>query len=131
MSAVYVDASALVKLVIREAETSTLEGWLSGKSVVSSTIATVEVTRGVRRSGADGGGRMRDVLDRIITIACDGEVLSVAAALEPAGLRTLDALHLASALRLGPELDSFVTYDRRQSEAAVLAGLAVESPGTP
>lgn len=61
-------------------------------------------------------------------LAVDDEILSIAASLEPPQMRTLDAIHVATALRLAEELDTFVTYDDRQAKAATEAGLAVRSP---
>lgn len=62
-------------------------------------------------------------------IGFDAQIRAAAAALEPGTLRTLDAIHLATALALGEELDAVVTYDRRMTEAAKATGLAVAAPG--
>jgi uncharacterized protein len=131
VSSVYADASALIKLVVREAESTELERWLVGRSVISSAISRVEVARGVRRSGAGGGERVRRVMERITLVACHDEVLARAEGLGPATLRSLDAIHLASALLVMEELQAFVTYDGRLADAAAATGLAVEAPGTP
>jgi predicted nucleic acid-binding protein len=137
---VYIDASALVKLVIAEAESGALVAWMAGRDLVSSAIAGVEVRRavGVARAtdaaaAAPTAARslqrsIEDVLGRVTLITIEDRVLTRAAELEPPTLRTIDALHLATALTLrGPE--GFVTYDRRLADAARTARLPVFSPG--
>lgn len=127
----YLDSSALVKLVVREAGTDALRAWLEGRpEVVSSALAVTEVRRAIgrlsrRRSLSD---RARLVLDGVALLAVDIPVLEAAAGLGPAALRTLDAIHVASALSLGGDLRAFVTYDERQASAARKAGLPVETP---
>jgi predicted nucleic acid-binding protein len=128
MSFVYVDSSALVKLVVAEAGSSILKGWLRGRSVVSSSIARVEVERAVRRIGATGHPTSGDVLGEVDLVACDDVILASAATLDPIEMRSLDAIHLATALRIVADLDAFVTYDRQLGRSAVAAGLRVESP---
>jgi len=128
---VYLDSSALVKLVVHESGTDELRAWLSSHSaVVSSALAVTEVRRAIgrlstRRSLSD---RARLVLDGVALLAVDSAVLEVAAGLKPPELRTLDAIHVASALSLGAELLAFVTYDARQADAASKAGLPVMRP---
>lgn len=130
-SLVYLDSSALVKLVVREEGTDALRAWLpSHPEVVSTALAVVEVRRAIgrvsaRRSLAD---RARLVLDGVALLAVDIAVLESAAGLKPPELRTLDAIHVASALSLGAELLAFVTYDERQAGAAKRAGLPVLTP---
>ena len=127
----YLDSSALVKLVVREAGTEALRAWLTGHpEVVSSALAVTEVRRAIgrlsrRRSLSD---RARLVLDGVALLAVDASVLESAAGLEPAELRTLDAIHVASALSLERDLGAFVTYDDRAAQAARKAGLPVETP---
>ena len=128
---VYLDSSALVKLVVHEEETDALRAWLSSHpGTVSSALAVAEVRRAIgrvsaRRSLAD---RARLVLDGVALLAVDIAVLESAAGLKPPELRTLDAIHVASALSLGADLLAFVTYDERQASAARKAGLPVQSP---
>lgn len=127
----YLDSSALVKLVVREAGTDALRAWLEGRpEVVSSALAVTEVRRAIgrlsrRRSLSD---RARLVLDGVALLVVDAPVLEAAAGLGPAALGTLDAIHVASALSLGGDLRAFVTYDERQASAARKAGLPVETP---
>ncbi len=127
---VYLDSSALVKLVVAEPESTALRLYLvDHRERVSSALAHVEVCRAVRRKGASEAAlrRAAQVLARIGLVAVDEPLLRDAAALSPTGLRSLDAVHLATALSLDG-LDAVVTYDRRFDEAASEAGLAVESP---
>lgn len=127
----YLDSSAIVKLVAPEPETTSLVKTLrSDPEAVSSALARVEVLRAVRRAGA-GADRMRRaeaVLDRIALVPIDQGILHRAAGLGPASLRTLDAIHLATALFLGSDIAGMITYDARLSEAALGAGVAVVVP---
>lgn len=131
MSLLYFDSSALVKLISREAETPSLFGILeSGPGVVSSALARVEVTRTVARAGGRAALRERasEVLSRVALVAIDDAILNAAAEIGPADLRSLEAIHLATALALGPELESLVSYDLRLNAAAEGVGLRVLSP---
>ena len=122
---VYLDASALVKLVVAEPESATLAELLAeGGPTVASIVVTVEIPRAIRRAGAAAlMARASDVLSRVELLALDEEVTRVAAGLEPPDLRALDAIHLASALSLGEELGPFVCYDRRLAQAVRAGGL--------
>lgn len=128
---IYLDSSAIVKLVVREAETGALVDALGPKPpAVSSSLARVEVLRSARRTGmADVVSRAQEVLAGVALLGMDQGVLSRAAELHPVELRTLDAIHLATALTLGGDLEGFVTYDRRLREAASREGLPVLEPG--
>jgi predicted nucleic acid-binding protein len=121
------DASAVTKLVISEAETAALRERVHGRSLVSSRVAVVEVTKAVARSNPTADPQ--PILARLAFVELDAELARVAAATGSAMLRALDAIHLASAQRLGSEIAAFVTYDDRQAAAAKLLGLAVEAPG--
>jgi predicted nucleic acid-binding protein len=128
--AVYLDSSALVKLVVAEAESARLRRWLRRHPVrVSSALARVEVRRAVRLQGEPASHRAAKVLGRIRLLRLDDALLEAAAALDPRVLRSLDAVHLASAQALGDELSCVVTYDRRMADAAGLLLLAVRAPG--
>lgn len=126
----YLDSSAMVKLVASEPESPALSARIADAATVSSEIARVEVLRAIRRSGGDREmlERGREVIRRVGLLRVDGRVLELAADVEPADLRTLDAIHLASALILSEGLGAFVTYDRRLVAAAEQAGLGVQSP---
>jgi len=125
----YLDSSALVKLVVDEQESQelrrALEAW---PRRVSSRISVVEVLRAVRRRDPPGEHLARQVLTGTRLLAVGDAVLVAAAQLHPPRLRSLDAIHVASALRLGEGLAAFVSYDARQLEAAAAAGLPVVSP---
>lgn len=118
-----------------EAETEALLSFLheSRRDRVASAIARVEVVRAVRRAdlGPEVEERAREVLGRIGLVRLDDGVLERAAVLDPSTLRSLAALHLATALSLGGDLHLFVCYDRQLAAAAGDAGLSVVSPGAP
>jgi predicted nucleic acid-binding protein len=127
---IYLDSSALVKLVVREAESSALFRFLeSHRERVSSAIARVEVTRALRRLPRSTAAleRAAQVLERIALVPVDDEVLANAATLDPSSLRSLDAVHLGTALSL-PMLDAFVAYDAPLLAAAVQLGCETVSP---
>lgn len=128
----YVDASALVKLVVREAESDAVRDFLMAQpSPLTSRIATVEVRRAIGRAmEAPHEEALAAVWDRIEIIELDAAIADSAALIAPRTIRSLDAIHLASALALADELDAFVTYDVRLAEAAAASGLTVVSPGT-
>jgi len=127
--AVYLDSSAIVKLVVRERESSALRRFLRTRPErVSCALARTEVLRAVRHLGPPAVSRARRVLRRVDLIRLDDSLLDAAGMLDPRILRSLDAVHLAAALLIVPELDAIVTYDRRQAEAASLLGLPVEGP---
>lgn len=125
----YLDASALVKLAVAEDETGPLRAALGGlPRRVSSRISIVEVIRAVRRRDPAAEPLARRVLERVSLLAIGDRVLVSAATLGPHDVRALDAIHLASALRIGGSLAAFVSYDARQLAAAEALGLPVVSP---
>jgi predicted nucleic acid-binding protein len=127
-SVAYVDASALVKLVVDEAESAALLRWyVEAERLVTSRIGVVETIRASSRRPHDPVRRNR-VLTDLGVYELDGAIAAVAASLQPPVLRTLDAIHLATALALVPDLDAFVTYDDRLAEAARALGLPVVRP---
>lgn len=131
MTLVYLDSSALVKLVVTEPESSALAAFLKGRSErVSSAMALTEVPRALRRAGfgASERRRAREVMARVALVEVDRRILAAAAALDPAALRTLDAIHLATALAVREDLAAIVTYDRRLAAAAERAHLEVNVP---
>lgn len=127
----YADTSALVKLVVLEPETKALLLWLRDGNVAlaTSNLARTELLRAVRRGAPAALATARDVLSRLTLLSLDPALLDEAARLDPVELRSPDAVHLASALRLGDELESFVVYDDRLASAARALGLAVIAPG--
>ena len=124
----YLDSSALARIVNRERESGALARRLRGARLVTSALARVEVARAARRLTTPPRRPLDEVLRTVTVVSIDDDVLLAAAELEPAQLRTLDAIHLATALRVEQELDGFITYDRRLGDAAVRAGLSVEAP---
>jgi uncharacterized protein len=128
----YLDSSALVKLVLPEAESAALLASLADWPVrISSELAHLEVLRAVRRVTADPAVEQRgeEVLAALNLMKIDSEILGRAARLEPRTLRSLDAVHLASALSLGDALGAIVIYDGALSTAAAACGLNVLAPG--
>jgi predicted nucleic acid-binding protein len=126
----YLDSSALVKLVVAEPESASLRRYLrTHPQRVSSALSRVEVLRAVRRHGSDALRLAREVLGRIDLILLDDALLDAASELEGHSLRSLDAIHLASAQAVGVDLAAVVTYDRRMIEAARQMALTVHSPG--
>lgn len=131
---IYLDSSALMKLVRAEDETPALRDWLDGnpdQPLVTSELGRVEVLRAARRVGGQVLTEARAVVSDLDLVALDRAVQDVASDLGDPLLRTLDALHLASALLLGDKLTAFVTYDHRLTRAAEAAGLGVLAPGQP
>jgi len=127
---VYLDSSALVKLVLEEAESSHLGHYLTRDRLwVSCALARVEVVRAVRPSGLAAVTRAQAMLLNVHLVRIDDELLDEAAGLDPFVLRSLDAIHLAAARSLDGDLDRLVTYDLRMAEAARRMGIAVDSPG--
>ncbi|PWJ25811.1 hypothetical protein ATK17_1949 [Branchiibius hedensis] len=126
---IYADTSALVKLVVREPESAAVHQLTtSGAVLVSSDLARTELLRASRRSTPAAVSAARDVLSRLVLLAATPAIFDAAAVLEPITLRTLDAVHLASALTLGDELEAVLTYDARLGEAANHLGLRVLAP---
>jgi predicted nucleic acid-binding protein len=128
-AAVYLDSSALVKLVVREAESAALAGHLADHpNRVSCALVRVEVPLAVRSHGRAAMDRARALLKTISLLRLDDSLLDAAAALGADGLRSLDAIHLAGATALGQGLTELITYDRRMTDAARDLGLVVAAP---
>jgi len=130
---VYLDSSALVKLVVREAESDALTTALASLPArwAASVIAEVEVVRVLLRveGGAALRPRARALLACLELIEVDAEVRRLAALLDPPSLGSLDAIHLAAAFGLRDELAAFLTYDRQLREAAKAVDLPALAPG--
>ena len=133
----YADTSALVKLVGDEPESDALRAFLADADIVSSELVLTEVPRAIRRAAAADPRLAQDILidhagqtlDAVALLPLDRALLLAAGALSEPALRALDAIHVASAVDVGP-LDGFVTYDERQAAAVRLAGLRTVSPGS-
>jgi uncharacterized protein len=130
LSALYLDSSAFVKVVVEEAESAVLRAFLgaSGARRVSSALLRAEALRAVRHLGPDAAVTVREGLRRVDLIGIDDRILDSAGILEPRVLRTLDAIHLATALAVGDDLEAIVTYDERMVAAARLVGLKTTTP---
>ena len=124
----FLDASAIVKLVLHEQESQALIDYLDDRThVEASELSVTEVGRAVRRFYPDFDEV--EALHGILLHRVSTAVLRRAARLPPAGLRALDAIHLASALSLGCDDVDMITYDARLADAARALGLRVVQPG--
>ena len=130
MRIAFCDSSALLKLVLKEPESALLMQHLRGYSrVVASQLAAVEVVRAVRRRDPGSVAMAHRLIRSLDLVALDATVIERAASLEPPESRVLDALQVASALRLSPLDPVFVVYDVEAARAATNAGLRTSAPG--
>ena len=130
---IYLDSSALVKLVLAEPESPTLVEWLAEQAdlpLVSSVLHRTEVPRAVWRASPSALPRSYRQMRGVQMVALSTSVLDTAATLPPPGLPSVDAIHLASALALRGDLTAFVAYDSRLLAAAEDLGLPTASPGS-
>jgi predicted nucleic acid-binding protein len=128
----YLDSSAIMKLVLPEPETKALvEAVRSEPETVSSVLARVEVLRAVQRARARRAvaDRAESILRGMALVRLEESIVTKASELRPRELRTLDAIHVATALSLGSQLSGLITYDTRLASAAMAAGLTVQVPG--
>ena len=129
---IYLDTSAFVKLVWSERESAALQSFIakwSGAPLVSSALLLVEVRRAVLRGDPTVMSRVDLLLTRVGQVGITRAILEGASRLPDPGLRSLDAIHLATALRLRQDLEAFVTYDHRLAAAAQRLDLPVAMPG--
>ena len=128
--AYYLDTSALVKLVVAEAETPALRAWLaeSDRGAVACDLVRTELMRAVRRAAPDRVVLARQVLEGVTLTELTPAIFDAAGRLDPYIPRTLDAVHLAAALDLSDDLEGMVTYDDRLAAAARANGVAVTAP---
>lgn len=126
---IYADTSALAKLVIAEAETPALRDWISRQDarLVTNSIGVVELRRLAARVSQQALDTATLLLGRIDRVSLTPAALALAGQVPPPEVRTVDALHIASAAEL-LELQAVLTYDSRMAEAATAYGLPVESP---
>ncbi len=128
---IYLDTSAALKLVLPEAETERLEVWIAERAEVprvSSRLLRIEMLRTVTRSAPHRIGRANAVLAAVALLSID-DVAPTAEVIGGTSLRSLDAIHLATAHEVRTELSAFVCYDKRLCDSAQALGLPVESPG--
>jgi predicted nucleic acid-binding protein len=129
MAATYVDSSAIVKLAVREPESDALRKHLRRRRpLISSGLARTEVLRALRPGGENSLIAGRRVLARIDLVRVNDRMLNLAGSLLPEELRSLDAIHLATAGSLGVDLGEIVTYDERMAAAAHAMGYKVSAP---
>jgi len=127
--AIYLDASAIVKLAVAERESAALRRYLRGCTpLVASALARTEVARALLPLGLAAVQRGHDVLTRIELIRVTDRILLEAGSLLPADLRSLDAIHLATMRQLGESLRRLVTYDNRMASAALEFAIATVAP---
>ncbi|MBO0803853.1 MAG: type II toxin-antitoxin system VapC family toxin [Nocardiopsaceae bacterium] len=142
---IYFDTCALIKLVRQDADSVALSGFIDerpGTRWFASEVARAEIARTVRRINHDEKGKVADqarleaelrhaesLCGNLDLVPVSTQVLSDAAAIRQPFLRTLDAIHLATAVAIRTGLSAFVTYDKRLAAAAEDAGLPVASPG--
>jgi predicted nucleic acid-binding protein len=127
--AIYLDSSAIVKLVVEEAESRALRLHLRRQETyVSSALARTEVGRSLLRLGPTFMARGEEVLRRLDLVHISERILRAAAGVRPPELCSLDAIHLATASELGTDLGSVVTYDERMASAARVLGFVVVAP---
>jgi predicted nucleic acid-binding protein len=128
---IYLDSAAVVKLVHAEAESAALRGWLDERSEtgwISSVLTEIQSFRALARYAPNAVPMLPSVLDQIELISLDPPIRILAQIARPATVRSLDAIHLGTALDVRHALTSFVTYDKRLLDAAIAAGLQADSP---
>lgn len=129
MQATYLDSSAIVKLAVRESESAALRHYLRRRRpLVSSALARTEVLRALLSAGEEAVARGSEVLARVDLLRVNDRVLNAAATILPEEVRSLDAIHLATAGQLGTDLGAVVTYDDRMATAAKDLGHRVATP---
>lgn len=129
MAATYLDSSAIVKLAVREPETDALRRHLRRRrTLITSALARTEVLRALLPGGQRAVAAGQRALSRIDLVRVNDQVLGGAGTLSPVELRSLDAIHLATAGRIGRDLGEIVTYDQRMALAAQQMGYKVSTP---
>lgn len=124
------DTSAFLKLVVHEAESDALLAWARDEQAhfFASELLRVEALRTARRYSTDALQEARERLDVVTLVTVTGDICERAASLDPSILRSLDAVHLATALAIGDGLGGVVTYDHRQADACAAHGVPALAP---
>jgi len=128
---IYLDSAAVVKLVHAEPESPALRAWLDERSETawaSSVLVEIETFRALARYAPEAVTRLHPVLDQIDLIGMSPRIRILAQTVRPVTVRSLEAIHLGTALSIRRTLTSFVTYDKRLLDAAIAAGLQTDSP---
>jgi uncharacterized protein len=133
---VYLDSSALIKRVIREAESEALVEEIDrlhrdNALLISASLAWTEVARVLRNAEdatfQDVADDLRNAMLGVAAHPLDFEIMNLARRVDPNRLRSLDAIHLAAAIAL--DVDLLITYDARLADACATNGIPVSSPG--
>ena len=128
---IYLDSAAVVKLAHAEPGSAALRRWLDERAEtgwISSVLTEIESFRALARHAPEAASRLPAVLDLIDLIPLDPPIRILAQTARPATVRSLDAIHLGTALHARQTLTSFVTYDKRLLDAVIAAGLPADSP---
>jgi uncharacterized protein len=128
---IYLDSAAVVKLVHAEPESTALRSWLDERAEtqwISSVLTEIESFRALARYAPEAASRLPAVLDQIDLIDLDQRIRMLAQTVTPTTVRSLDAIHLSTALCSRASLTSFLTYDKRLLDAAQAAGLPIDAP---
>jgi predicted nucleic acid-binding protein len=127
----YIDASAFVKLFALEPESEAIAGAMDGgwSNLVASEILAVEALRAAVRIGGGAPGAASRLLRRVALLPISADVRDRACRIGPKQLRSLDAIHLATAISLEQRIGAIFTYDKRLAQASADAGLRVLAPG--
>lgn len=131
---IYLDTSALAKLVVEEAESAALASWLDeheDEVLFTSALSKVELVRAANRRSPETRPAALSLIAELSLVPIDATVIDVAWSLGPDTLRSMDAIQLASALSVTGSEVPFVAYDVRLREAAAATGLATMAPGAP
>jgi predicted nucleic acid-binding protein len=127
--ATYLDSTALLRLVVRQPESAALRLFVRRRRpLISSVVVRIDVGRALLPFGPRAFDRGNDVLTRVDLVRLNDRIANIARTLPPTDLRPLDAIHLATALELGEQLDQIVTYDDRTATGARDLGLSVVAP---
>lgn len=129
----YLDASAVVKLLIHEPETPALHADIVHRpGLLASTLSILEARRAVaRRSSAERIASLKEIVEALVLVEMGQQIVEAASTVPPPPLRSLDAIHVATALSLGDPALEVITYDQRLADAARANGLTVVQPGRP
>jgi predicted nucleic acid-binding protein len=128
---IYLDSAAVVKLAHAEPESAALRSWLEERAEtqwISSVLTEIESFRALARYAPEAASRLPAVLDQIDLLDLDQRIRMLAQTVTPVTVRSLNAIHLGTALRSRASLTSFVTYDKRLLDAAQAAGLPIDAP---
>ena len=130
--AFYLDTSALVKILHEEPESPAFRSWIRNNTqhCYTSDLTRVELMRAAGRLGAEKRTKARMILQALTLIRISSQICDVAGTLEPVVLRSLDAIHLATALLLSDDLKAIVTYGRQLANSAQALGIPLIAPGS-